>query len=63
MTDYGSQGKSKDPNVVHLNNCKTHISYHVALSRGHKADTTVIMQGFDENKITSGIKGDLRQEF
>ncbi|KAF8184515.1 hypothetical protein K438DRAFT_1507481, partial [Mycena galopus ATCC 62051] len=63
MTDYGSQGKSRDPNVVHLNNCKDHKAYYVALSRGHKAINTVILQGFDERKITRGMSGYLRQEF
>ncbi|KAF8176665.1 hypothetical protein K438DRAFT_1607251 [Mycena galopus ATCC 62051] len=63
MTDYGSQGKSRDPNVVHLNNCRDHRAYYVALSRGHKAENTVILQGFDSSKITSGMSGYLRQEF
>ncbi|KAJ7091585.1 hypothetical protein C8R44DRAFT_647372, partial [Mycena epipterygia] len=63
MTNYGSQGKSRDRNVVHLNNCKNHHNYYVALSRGYTADNTVIIQGFDSKKITSGISGHLRQEF
>ncbi|KAJ6603849.1 hypothetical protein B0H10DRAFT_1822099 [Mycena sp. CBHHK59/15] len=33
MTDYASQGKSREFNVVDLNNCKTHTSYYTALSR------------------------------
>ncbi|KAJ7939700.1 hypothetical protein B0H13DRAFT_1539107, partial [Mycena leptocephala] len=33
------------------------------LSREHTADNTVIIQGFDSKKITSGISGYLRQEF
>ncbi|KAJ6487816.1 hypothetical protein C8R45DRAFT_827775, partial [Mycena sanguinolenta] len=61
MTDYGSQGKSREHNVVHLNNCKDHKAYYVALSRGKKASTTVILQGFDERKITKGMSGYLRQ--
>ncbi|KAJ7123847.1 hypothetical protein C8R43DRAFT_899354 [Mycena crocata] len=63
MTDYGSQGRSRNPNVVHLNNCKNHHNYYVALSRGYEAIDTVIIQGFDPKKITSGINGHLRQEF
>ncbi|KAJ7697106.1 hypothetical protein B0H16DRAFT_1350276 [Mycena metata] len=63
MTDYASQGKSRNPNVVHLNNCKDHRAYYVALSRGNEAEHTVIVQGFDEKKITSGMSGYLRQEF
>ncbi|KAJ7740537.1 hypothetical protein B0H16DRAFT_1324298 [Mycena metata] len=63
MTDYASQGKSRNPNVVHLNNCKDHKAYYVALSRGNEAAHTVIVQGFDEKRITSGMSGFLRQEF
>jgi hypothetical protein len=63
MTDYSSQGKSRNPNVVHLNNCKDHRAYYVALSRGFTAEDTVIVQGFDPRKIMSGImSGCLRQE-
>ncbi|KAJ7828417.1 hypothetical protein B0H13DRAFT_1656304, partial [Mycena leptocephala] len=63
MTDYASQGKGRDENVVHLNNSKNHHNYYVALSRGYTADGTCIIQGFDSKKITSGISGHLRQEF
>ncbi|KAJ7149842.1 hypothetical protein C8R43DRAFT_887621 [Mycena crocata] len=68
MTDYASQGKSRDINVCHLNNCKDHRAYYVALSRGFSAADTVILQGFDPGKITGGVKkggmtGYLRQEF
>jgi hypothetical protein len=63
MTDYASQGKSRKKNVVHLNNCKDHRAVYVALSRGTSAADTVIMQAFDERKITSGMTGYLRQEF
>ncbi|KAJ7833914.1 hypothetical protein B0H13DRAFT_1472200, partial [Mycena leptocephala] len=63
MTDYNSQGKSRNPNVVHLNYGKNHMSYYVALSRENEAEHTVIVQGFDETKITQGIKGYLHQEF
>ncbi|KAJ7163700.1 hypothetical protein C8R46DRAFT_901977 [Mycena filopes] len=63
MTDYGSQGKSRKKNVVHLNNCKDHRAYYVALSRGTHAATTVILQGFDASKIQTKMSGHLRQEF
>ncbi|KAJ6619606.1 hypothetical protein B0H10DRAFT_1946658 [Mycena sp. CBHHK59/15] len=62
-TDYASQGKSRNPNVVHLNNSKNHHNYYVALSQGYTAEGTAIIQGFDPKKITSGISGHLRQEF
>jgi hypothetical protein len=63
MTDYASQGKGRNENVVHLNNSKNHHNYYVALSRGYTAEGTCIVQGFDPKKITSGISGHLRQEF
>jgi hypothetical protein len=63
MTDYASQEKSLNPNVVHLNNCKDHRAVYVALSRGTEAAGTVILQEFDFRKITSGMTGYLRQEF
>ncbi|KAJ7164296.1 hypothetical protein C8R46DRAFT_901697 [Mycena filopes] len=62
MTDYASQGKSRARNVVDLTNCKDHRAYYVALSRGTSAAGTVILQNFDEKKITSGMSGYLRQE-
>ncbi|KAJ7720725.1 hypothetical protein B0H16DRAFT_1260366, partial [Mycena metata] len=62
MTDYASQGKSREVNVVDLTNCRDHRAYYVALSRGKSAKGTVILQNFDEKKITSGMSGYLRQE-
>ncbi|KAJ6522021.1 hypothetical protein B0H19DRAFT_901105, partial [Mycena capillaripes] len=62
MTDYTSQGKSRAKNLVELTNCRDHRSYYVALSRGFIAAGTVIIQGFDHKKITSGMSGYLRQE-
>ncbi|KAJ7108099.1 hypothetical protein C8R44DRAFT_549299, partial [Mycena epipterygia] len=62
MTDYTSQGKSRDRNPVELAHCKDHKAYYVALSRGFTAEGTIIMQDFDERKITSGMSGHLRQE-
>ncbi|KAJ7710833.1 hypothetical protein B0H17DRAFT_913503, partial [Mycena rosella] len=63
MTDYASQGKSRPKNIVHLNHCKDHKAYYVALSQGFTAEDTVIVQAFDEKKITGGLNGYLRQEF
>ncbi|KAJ7268890.1 hypothetical protein C8J57DRAFT_1003476, partial [Mycena rebaudengoi] len=56
------QGKSRDENLVELGNCKSHLSYYMALSRGASAAGTAIMQGFDASKITSGMSGYLQQE-
>ncbi|KAJ7016600.1 hypothetical protein C8F04DRAFT_981158 [Mycena alexandri] len=62
MTDYTSQGKSREQNPVELAHCRNHMSYYVALSRGFTAAGTVIVQGFDAAKITGGMSGFLRQE-
>ncbi|KAJ7734608.1 hypothetical protein B0H16DRAFT_1327487 [Mycena metata] len=57
-----SQGKSRIENPVELTHCKDHRAYYVALSRSFTAAGTVIVQGFNARKITSGISGYLRQE-
>jgi hypothetical protein len=54
MTDYASQGKSKDFNVVHLSSCYSHMSYYTCLSRSTSAAGTIIMQGFEPSIITRG---------
>ena len=63
MTVYSSQGKTRPDNVVILNSCRDHLSYYTALSRSSTADGTIIIQGFNPNKITCGAPGYLRQEF
>ena len=63
MTDYAAQGKTRTHNVVHLNSCRSHMSYYTALSRSSSAAGTIIIQGFDPSKITRGCSGYLRQEF
>jgi hypothetical protein len=50
-------------NPVDLNNCWSHQAYYTALSRSLSADGTVILQGFDAQKITGKASGALRQEF
>jgi hypothetical protein len=62
MTDYSSQGKSRTKNPVDLTNCRDHRAYYVALSRATSAAGLIILQDFDEAKITSGMSGYLRQE-
>src|SRR6202522_2966951 len=63
MTVYSSQGKTHPDNVVILNSCRDHLSYYTALSRSSTAEGTIIIQGFNPNKITCGAPGYLRQEF
>ncbi|KAF8135525.1 hypothetical protein EV363DRAFT_1070828, partial [Boletus edulis] len=57
MTDYASQGKTRQYNVVDLQHCQTHQSYYTALSRGTSSNGTAIIQGFDSSKITGGCSG------
>ena len=63
MTVYSSQGKTRPTNVMILNSCRDHLSYYTALSRSSTAEGTIIIQGFNPNKITCGAHGSLRQEF
>ncbi|KAJ7578115.1 hypothetical protein C8J56DRAFT_711047, partial [Mycena floridula] len=64
MTDYNSQGRTHDLNVVNLSSSKNHQAMYVALSQSSSSDGTVIMQALMPaaiKKITRGIEGDLRQ--
>jgi hypothetical protein len=63
MTDYCSQGRTRNNNVVDLHNCKSHQSLYTCLSRSATAEGTVLVQGFDERKMKGGMSGYLRQEF
>jgi len=63
MTDYTSQGKSKDFNVVHLSSCYSHMLYYICLSRSTSAAGTIIIQGFEPTIITGGCSGYFRQKF
>ena len=63
MTDYSSQGKTRDKNVIHPSRCRNHQSYYTCLSRSSHAKGTILLTEPDPNKITKGINGNLRQEF
>ncbi|KAI0799668.1 hypothetical protein BC629DRAFT_1257540, partial [Irpex lacteus] len=63
MTDFASQGRTRENNVVDLRHCQTHMSIYTALSRGSSLDGTLILYQFDESRITRGMKPDLRREF
>ncbi|KDR76080.1 hypothetical protein GALMADRAFT_67450 [Galerina marginata CBS 339.88] len=63
MTDYASQGKTHETNIVDLGRSQNHQAVYTALSRSAMAQGTAILQAFDDRKITSGISGHLRQEF
>jgi hypothetical protein len=62
MTDFAAQGKTRPDNPVDLNNCPHHQSVYTCLSRSSSAAGTIIVQGFDQKKISSGTTGFLRQE-
>ncbi|KAL1751183.1 hypothetical protein FB107DRAFT_222526, partial [Schizophyllum commune] len=63
MTDYASQGKTREFNVVDLKDCQDHHAYYVALSRGMTSDGTIVLREFEPSKIQGGCSGALRQEF
>ncbi|KAF5365901.1 hypothetical protein D9615_010738 [Tricholomella constricta] len=63
MTEYASQGKTREWNVVHISNCASHHAMYTSLSRGICAKGTITLQGFSQNIITGGASGALRQEF
>ena len=63
MTDYASQGKTRQYNPVDLQHSKSHQSYYTCLSRCASARGTLIMQSVQPNVITGGCSGWLRQEF
>ncbi|KAJ3768052.1 hypothetical protein FB446DRAFT_651098 [Lentinula raphanica] len=63
MTAHASQGQSLDSNAVDLNTLTDHHAWYTALSRSRSAEKTLILQGFDSNKITGGASGALRREY
>ncbi|KZT00756.1 uncharacterized protein LAESUDRAFT_615968, partial [Laetiporus sulphureus 93-53] len=50
-------------NVCDLQNCRSHQSIYMCLSRGLTYEGTIIVQGFDDHKLMRGISSSLRQEF
>jgi hypothetical protein len=63
MTDYASQGKTRLRNPVNLSHCRNFQSIYTCLSRSSNSAGTIIIRGFNPNKITKGLPGHLRQEF
>ena len=63
MTDYSSQGKTHDKNIIHPSQCRNHQSYYTCLSRILNARNMVLLTEPNTNKITKGISRNLRQEF
>lgn len=63
MTDFASQGKTRDFNVVDLQACRSHQSMYTALSRGTCAEGTILLRDFSPSIVMNGISGRQRQEF
>lgn len=63
MTDFGSQGKTKLRNVVHLKYCRNHQAMYTALSRSTSLVDTHILEGFNATKIRGGASFGLKCEF
>lgn len=64
MTDYSSQGKTRNVNVVSLRTMRSHSAIYTALSRGTSAAGTVVLDAPDLSLIQGGLGGDpLAQEF
>ncbi|KAJ3512338.1 hypothetical protein NMY22_g15363 [Coprinellus aureogranulatus] len=63
MTDFASQGKTREYNVVDLQACHTHQSMYTALSRGTSAEGTILLRDFSPSIVMGGISGRQRQEF
>ncbi|KAF5346590.1 hypothetical protein D9758_013445 [Tetrapyrgos nigripes] len=64
MTDFASQGKTRDSNVADIYNSCDFRAIYTALSRSSSASGTMILQGFNVSHITGGIsnKGGYQQE-
>lgn len=63
MTDFASQGRTRQNNVVDIHNCKNHQSIYTCLSRGSTYEGTLIIRDFSTKYMTGGLDGYLRQEF
>lgn len=63
MTEFSAQGKSRDVNIVYLQESRCFHAIYTALSRGTSADKTVILGHFSPSKITGKCSGPLRAEY
>jgi len=63
MTDFASQGKKQENNVVDLGYTWSHQGYYTSLLCGTSAAGTLILGGFHPSKIAGGASGALHQEF
>lgn len=63
MTDYSSQGKTRQWNVIDLKECRNFQAAYTCLSRGVSIDQTLILRDFSDEKLTGSLDGELRQEY
>ncbi|KAI0355617.1 hypothetical protein OH77DRAFT_1454050 [Trametes cingulata] len=63
MSDFASQGRTRKYNPCHLRYCRTSQSLYTCLSRCSSLDGTIIVGGFDENKMVGGLPRALKREF
>lgn len=63
MSDFTSQGRTRPYNPCHMTHCRSHQSIYTCLSRSSSLRGTLIIDGFDANKIIGGLTGDVRTEF
>ncbi|KAF6758491.1 hypothetical protein DFP72DRAFT_753604, partial [Ephemerocybe angulata] len=63
MTDYSSQGKTREWNVIDLSQCRNFQGVYTCLSRGTSLSRTLIIHDFEDSLLKGGLDGDLRQEY
>lgn len=63
MTDFCSQGRTREINIIDLMDCPTHQSVYTCLSRGSSLQGTVVLRMCMMEKLVGGLSGYLRQEF
>ncbi|GJF00912.1 hypothetical protein PsYK624_172160, partial [Phanerochaete sordida] len=62
MTDFGSQGRTRIHNVVHLRNSRDHLGVYTALSRCPTLQGTLILSMFDPARVTKSVGRGLKRE-
>ncbi|KAF6747328.1 hypothetical protein DFP72DRAFT_821903, partial [Ephemerocybe angulata] len=63
MTDYSSQGKTREFNVVDLKECRSFQAVYTCLSRGTSLAGTLIIRDFEDDLLRGELDGALRQEY
>ncbi|KAF6743206.1 hypothetical protein DFP72DRAFT_781407, partial [Ephemerocybe angulata] len=61
MTDYSSQGKTREFNVVDLAECRNFQAVYTCLSRGTSLAGTLIVRDFEDTLLRGELDGALRQ--